>query len=396
MRILRIVYDWPPPWSGLAPAPYEMTNAQVKLGHEIDVFCGRWPFSGPIEELPGVKTHSFIREPLAGTLNITISPIMFIYYLLWRKRNKVDVIHAHGHFGIWVFAYRVFLKRYFSDAKELQTPLVVHFHNTVKGRWEKMRLANKPIRWISKTLSWPLAQKSDEWAVSAAAACIFVSDEIRQDAIKYYEAEPSKCFVVETGVNVELFTPIGPEELAKTRAEMELSLSSKIVLNCGAMVERKNIHLLVESLKFLPKEYKLVLVGPSSSVDYENKISDIIIKNELDNRITRIGYTPYPHIPIALQVANVFVLPSEWEGFPKTVLESLACGVPALASGFKAKDDISGLVYITELSPEVIAKQIQEIVEGDLDVDLGFVRAHYSWNVMAKKVEQVYAKVLSR
>ena len=46
MKILRIVYDWPPPWYGLAPAPYEMTVAQTKLGHTIDVFCGRWPRAG--------------------------------------------------------------------------------------------------------------------------------------------------------------------------------------------------------------------------------------------------------------------------------------------------------------------------------------------------------------
>jgi glycosyltransferase involved in cell wall biosynthesis len=396
MKILRIVYEWPPPWHGLAPAPYEMTSAQVKMGHEVDVFCGRWPFSGPIEKLSGVKTHTFIRELLPGTLNITISPLVLFYYLFWKGRKKVDVIHSHGHFAIWIYAYRVFLKKFFPKAKELQIPLVVHFHNTVKGRWEKLKGQKKPIKWVSKKISWPIAQKSDMWAVSVADACIFVSGDTRQEAIKYYGADPARCFVVESGVNVKLFTPVGPEELVKTREEMGLKPGDKVILNCGAMVERKNIHLLIESLNFLPREYKLLLVGPEAPPEYKDKLKDAIVKYGLGDRIVRVGYTSYPQIPIAFQAADVFVLPSEWEGLPKAVMESLACGVPVLASGFKAQNDISGLIYLTDLDPEIIARKIQEVLEDGVTVDLGFVRSHYSWNVLAKKVEQIYAKVLSR
>ena len=49
MKIARIIYDWPPPWSGLAPHPYELTLAQLKLGHEVEIFCGRWPHAGGFE-----------------------------------------------------------------------------------------------------------------------------------------------------------------------------------------------------------------------------------------------------------------------------------------------------------------------------------------------------------
>ena len=210
MKILRIVYDWPPPWDGLAPAPYEMTSAQVKLGHEIDVFCGRWPFAGPIETLKGAKLHPFLREPLRGTLSITTSLIVFFYYLFWRLKNRPDVIHSHGHFAIWIYAYRFFLKKFLPGAKELKVPLIAHFHNTVKGRWEKLEGQDKNIKAISRYLSWPLAQMSDRWAIGSADACIFVSPETKNEAIKHYNTDPSKCFVVETSVNTQLFSPISP------------------------------------------------------------------------------------------------------------------------------------------------------------------------------------------
>ena len=397
MKILRIVYDWPPPWGGLAPAPYEMTSAQVKLGHEVDVFCGRWPFSGPIEKLLGVKLHPFIREPVAGTLNITTSLLVFAYYLFWRFKNKPDIIHSHGHFAIWIYAYRVFLKRFFSRAGELKIPLVAHFHNTVKGRWEKLEESDKSIKIISKRLSWPLAQMSDKWAIKCASACIFVSSETKNEAVEHYGADASKCFVVETGVNTELFTPTHPEEKIKTREELGFTLHDKVILNNGATVERKNIHLLVESLRFLPDDYKLLLVGPHGEENYESKLLDVTSKYDLGHRLVRVGYTPYPQVPIAFQIADVFVLPSEWEGLPKVVMQSLACGVPVLASGFEAMQKIAGLVYLKrELTPENIAKQIQEVVEGNVLVDLNFVRGNYSWHLMAKKVDQIYARVLNR
>ena len=185
MNILRIVYDWPPPWNGLAPAPYEMSVAQSKLGHKISIFCGRWPFAGEVEEISNVKTFTLLREPLPGLLSITISPLLFVYYLYWRRKLEVDIIHSHGHFAIWIYWYRRFLKNRFPDAKELKTPLVVHFHNTFKGRWEKLKEQDKPIKTISKTISWPLGVRSDTWAAEVADACIFVSKDLRQEAIKY-------------------------------------------------------------------------------------------------------------------------------------------------------------------------------------------------------------------
>jgi glycosyltransferase involved in cell wall biosynthesis len=396
VKILRIVYDWPPPWSGLAPAPYEMSAAQVKLGHEVSVFCGRWPFAGAIEAPPGVKVKSFIREPLAGTLNLTTSVVMFLSYLLWRRKNDVDIIHSHGHFAIWIYWYRSFLQKKRPKAKELQTPMVVRFHNTVKGRWEKMKAEKKPIKWMSENVSWPLALKSDQWAVQVADICIFVSEDIRQDAIKYYGADPNKCYVIESAVNTELFKPVVFEEILKTRGEMGIKSEHKVMLNYGVMVERKNIHVLIQSLIHLPQKYVLLLVGPAATGDYKTKLDTIISKYDLSDRIIRIGYTPYPQIPIAIQASNLLVLPSDWEGFPKVVMESLACGVPALASGFKAQNEIEGLVYLKDVTPEGLAKQVQEVMESDVKVDLNTIRGHYSWNIMARKIDQIYAKVMGR
>jgi glycosyltransferase involved in cell wall biosynthesis len=390
MKILRIIYDWPPPWQGLAPHPYELTRSQVKMGHEVEIFCGRWPHAGEIEKPGGIKIHPIWREPLNGTIFFTSSLVLLFKYILWRRKNTPDVIHSHGHFAVWIYYYRSILQRYFPWAKELKVPLVVHFHNVAKDRWVKMEEQNKPITPISRYLVWPLSIFSDKNAVKSAAACIFVSKGNLQKAVEYYGADEKRCFLVETGVNPELFVKVGQEELEKSRKEMRFENDDRIILNLGVISERKNIHLLVEALKILPKEYKLLLVGSGDPL-YVGRINEEIKINGLSNRVVMAGYTPYPQNPIAYQVADIFVLPSSWEGLPKVVMESLSCGVPTLVSGFRLSENIEGLFYLENLDPKHIAKRILEIVEnGPVHVDNSKIAINYSWDSRVQEIEKVY------
>ncbi len=390
MKILRIVYDWPEPWAGLSPHPYELTVSQANMGHDIIVFAGRWPRSGVMQEPKGVMVKGFLREPLKGTLSLTSSVALFFYYLRWRMSNRPDLIHAHGHFAIWIYLYRLFLKSIFKGSDELKIPLVVHFHNTVEGRKEKLKSSGKSIDPISSFLAWPLASMSDRWAAKVADALVFVGEDLKQEAEKYYNVDVSKSFVIESGVNGYLFRPVGGEEKEKTRRDLGLDRLDSVIINFGMMVDRKNIDKLVLSLKYLPDTYKLLLIGPGN-VDYLSDIDQLIRNNQLNTRVIRGGYTPYPQAPIALQAADIFVLPSEFEGTPKVVMESLSCGVPVLASGFRLSQEISGLMYLDDTSPEYIAQRIVEVLESDIQVDRGKVHFMYSWDNRAEELEKVYA-----
>jgi len=389
MKILRIVYDWPPPWQGLAPHPYELTSAQTNMSHEVEVFCGRWPKAGEIEQPNGIKVNPIMREPLSGSIFFTSSVILFFKYLSWRRKNTPDIIHSHGHFGVWIYLYRKLLQKYFPWSKELKVPLVVHFHNIAKDRWDSMKKAKKEIKPISRFLVWPLSVFSDKQAVKTASACVFVSEDNMKKAIDLYGADPKRCFVVESGVNPRLFKPVSVEEKEKSRKDIGFDIEDKVILNHGVMSERKNVHLLIEALKYLPRNYKLFLVGSGDS-GYTSKLNTLIKENNLIDRVMMAGYTPYPLAPIAYQVSDVFVLPSSWEGMPKVVVQGLACGIPCLVSGFKLSEEIRGLFYLESLNPEHIASFILQIVENPMSVDTQKVALYYSWDFRAKEINNIY------
>ena len=154
-------------------------------------------------------------------------------------------------------------------------------------------------------------------------------------------------------------------------------------------VERKNIHLLVESLKYLPHNIKLLLVGVSEKT-YWQKITDLIENLKIKDRVIYAGYTPYPETAIALQASDLYVLPSKWEGMPKSIMESLACGLPTIVSGFKASEDIQGLYYLDDISSQGIASKVKELIDHPQPVDVAKVSRFYSWHTRIAKIDEVY------
>ena len=103
-----------------------------------------------------------------------------------------------------------------------------------------------------------------------------------------------------------------------------------------------------------------------------------------------VGYTPYPEVPIAYQVSDLFVLPSSWEGSPKVVTQGLACGIPCLVSGFKLGENIDGLFYLENLEPKYIAEISQQLIEAKPPVDTHKVKLIYSWDQRVRLLEEVY------
>lgn len=393
MRILRISYEWPPPWIGLPPHIYEVSAHQAKKGHFIDVFCGRWFKAGPVEQLPNVRIHTFFRELLPATLLFTTGPVLLIYYLMWRVFNRPDLIHMHGHFGYWILRYRKLLKKFYKNSTETKIPLVVHFHNNAQARWDKLTEKGSPLKWYTEKVSFPMEVKANKLAIELADAYIFVGQDVMDASIKEYGADPAKCFVVESGVNTNLFTSVDSNERDKTRKELGLIFADKVILNAGFIKERKNIHVLVEALTYLPIEYKLILMGDGDE-KYIDRITKYVEEHHLENRVLRIGVSPYREVPYAMQVSNIFVLPSYWEGTSKAVLESLSCGVPVLYSGSKLKDELQGLFYLKEIDPKTIAIEIRKIVESEPFVDTNRIRSLFSWDRKVEEIEKVYNHVL--
>ncbi len=88
-------------------------------------------------------------------------------------------------------------------------------------------------------------------------------------------------------------------------------------------------------------------------------------------KVKLMGWIPHGELPKILNNLKLLVLPSNTEGLPTIVLESLACGTPVLATNVGGipdviKDRKTGFL-MSNNEPQTIANSIFNIINGDVD-----------------------------
>lgn len=115
------------------------------------------------------------------------------------------------------------------------------------------------------------------------------------------------------------------------------------ILYVGRIQVRKNFVRLVEAYARLLREGpvpKLLMIGKS---DWgAQKIHKRIEQLNLCERVILPGYVSSEDLPIFYNAAELFVFPSLFEGFGLPVLESMASGVPTIASCVSSLEEVAG------------------------------------------------------
>lgn len=139
---------------------------------------------------------------------------------------------------------------------------------------------------------------------------------------------------------------IDVEEIKALANQSVDQLPENYIVNVGRLVKVKSQALLIQALKFLPDNLKLILVGDGNT---KNELQDLISKLKLSDRVIFVGNqnNPYPYI----KHAKALVHTSLKEGFGLIFLESLILDTPIVAA-----ESIGGMRDL--LKGEVLEKQI--------------------------------------
>lgn len=149
-------------------------------------------------------------------------------------------------------------------------------------------------------------------------------------------------------------------------------------------------------------DVKLVLVGPDSGnlLELKEKVHDLHIEDK-----TLFTGPIYGIKKLEAYIdADIYVLPSIYETFPNTILESAACGTPViitencgLSNTFK-KNNL-GLVVksnVKDLKNAIFQLLNSEALKSELSSNAKkWVFENYNWEEISLKFEKVYKKVLN-
>lgn len=178
---------------------------------------------------------------------------------------------------------------------------------------------------------------TEKLACFSAHHVVCVSPSLREHAVALGLVAREKTVVLGTGssngVDVRRFEPT-PEKLTRTaalREKMGIRPEQPVIGFAGRFTRDKGIAELITAFQLIRKqlpEALLLLVGDYEGGDPVPADTRNLIESEPG--IHRIGFTP--QIELYYLIMNIFVLPTYREGFPNTVLEAQAAGLPVVTT----------------------------------------------------------------
>jgi len=204
-------------------------------------------------------------------------------------------------------------------AAELAANLRVPFVLTARGS-DLNVIANDPF----------VAQRIAAVAPRAVACCA-VSSALGDRFAAVAKLPRERISDVRNGVDLERFRP---GDRAEARRRLGLPVGGRLLLGVGRLVPGKGFDVAAKALAALPADVSLVLVG-----DGPERAAIAAVAGE---RTRFLGALPPDLVACAYRAADLFVLPSEREGWPNVVTEALASGLRVVATRVGGIPEILG------------------------------------------------------
>ncbi len=143
-----------------------------------------------------------------------------------------------------------------------------------------------------------------------------------------YGLKPSQVTVIPNWIDIKQITK--EVSLKKTvRDELSIPETAPIVLFVHKLSRRKGAHFLPEIMKQItvPKVHMVVVGDGPLQQELQNEING----SEVGNRVHFLGSVPRARVKELYQAADIFIMPSEEEGSPHSLIEAMAYGAPFVA-----------------------------------------------------------------
>lgn len=190
-----------------------------------------------------------------------------------------------------------------------------------------------------------------------------ISEFSKREVVKYGFAAAEKIEAVLLGVDQSFATIVPEAERWNTLKEF-FPQNVPYILCVAHSYPHKNVHLLVKAFGRLCETlpHTLVLVGKPRRG--ETALVEAIAGLPCQERVVRFSAgLPYGTLQMLYQGADIFVLPSAYEGFGLPVIEAMMAGIPVVTAREGSLPEVGGeyVIYVAELSAESLAHSIGRV-----------------------------------
>lgn len=347
----------------------ELSTRLVKHGYDVTCYNrGGHHISGKEFELVDIDNYNGVHIKTVPTINKKgLAAITSAFFATFKCAvGNYDVVHVHAE-GPAVFCgiLKLFHKRVIMTCHGLD--------HQRSGKW------NSFARWC--------ILQGEKAAVKHADEIIVLSKNVQNYFKETYGREVN---FIPNGVNKPVV-----RDANEINSRYGLTKDSYLLF-LGRIVPEKGVHYLIKAFKFVKTDKKLVIAGGTSDSDeYVQKLKDMA---KDDSRIIFTGFVQGELLDELYSNSYVYVLPSDLEGMPLSLLEAMSYGNCCMVSNIaectevvedKAVifehsdiDDLKEKLQFVSDSSDVVGKYKKQASE--------FICKKYNWDEVVEKTLELY------
>jgi glycosyltransferase involved in cell wall biosynthesis len=277
--------------------------------------------AGPIEdELKAAGVEYRVlglqrRSILTGPLFLADLRRILVALTATMQELAIDIVHAHLTQSTLL---GILATRRVGSPRLCATVHNVILHNQ-RGCWS-------PRQWLMRAGIRAVFSRADR--------IIAVSEQVADATLLHIRLPRERVITIPNGIDSERFRMQGNRD--ELRQQLDVPIDKPVVVSIGRLTQQKGYPYLLAALALIsPEERPLTLIagdGPD--------------RHELEVQAQALGLS-HTHflgnrqdIPALLAAADIFVLPSLWEGLPLVLLEAMSSGLPAVVTAVGGNQEV--------------------------------------------------------
>ena len=346
----------------------EISQRLVKQGHEVTCYNRRGHHvsgadfdSEKVKEYNGIKLKTVWTIDKKGLAAMSSS----FFAAICAAFGRYDIVHFHAEgpcFMLWL--PKLFGKRCIAT---------IHGLDHQRAKWGKFAAG--------------YIKRGEKCAVKHADEIIVLSESVRD---YFKETYNRNTVYIPNGVSRAEIVP--PKEII----EKYLLEKDGYILYLGRLVPEKGIKYLIEAYKKLHTDKKLVIAGGSSDTkDFEEELK---ASAENNPNVIFTGFVQGRILEELYSNAYIYVLPSDLEGMPLSLLEAMSYGNCCLTSDIPECADVIGECGVTFRKGDIgeLSENLQMLCNDSARVNsykekaAEYVCQKYNWDDVTSRTLNLY------
>jgi glycosyltransferase involved in cell wall biosynthesis len=332
LRVYVLTPSFPPTDGGQEKHLLELSESLIAAGAAVQVLSRRLnPDFAPAERLGTVPVVRFTPYGEIKGVGLAAAPrlgalLLKMTWRLVRDRHRYDIVLVSG-FNFMptcaVVARALTRKR---CVVRPESPLEISEPLGAQSR-AKMGLAENSMAVRAlRRLRRASARRVDRY--------VAISAEIR-GKLKAAGVDGDRISSIPNGIDIGKFGAVGAARKAELRRALGLPDDALLLIYTGRLAESKGVMTLIEAwrelaLDFMAAHLVIAGTGHGSFDDCEPRLREFVARHSLQSRVTLTGSVANVHE--YLQAGDLFVFPSDYEGFSLSILEAMSVGLPMVST----------------------------------------------------------------